>query len=406
MTNLEFIEGGVTAVQGFTASGVHCGIRKNRQKRDLALILADRPCAAAAVYTVNKVKAAPLYLTMKNLADGRARAFLANSGNANACTPDGELAANATVEAAAKALGLSPEDFIVNSTGVIGQPLPYEAMVAAMPELVAGLSQDSAPAAEAIMTTDTFPKTAAVRFELAGKTVTIGGVAKGSGMIHPNMATMFAFLTTDCSISPALLQEALRLSASRTYNRVSVDGDTSTNDMNAILASGAAGNPEITEKDENYALFLEVLDAVNLKLAKDIARDGEGATRLLTCKVSGAADEENAVTIAKSVISSSLVKAAMFGADANWGRVLCAMGYSGAEFDPQKVSVAFSSPAGKVAVCENGAGLEFDEDAAKNILTQNEIVIEIGLSTGSFGAEAYGCDLTYDYVKINGDYRT
>jgi glutamate N-acetyltransferase/amino-acid N-acetyltransferase len=358
------------------------------------------------VYTTNKVKAAPLYLTMKNLADGRARAFLANSGNANACTPDGEHAANATVEAAAKALGLSPEDFIVNSTGVIGQPLPYEAMVSAMPELAAGLSADTAPAAEAIMTTDTFPKTAAARFTLAGKTVTIGGIAKGSGMIHPNMATMFAFLTTDCSISPALLQEALRLSASRTYNRVSVDGDTSTNDMNAILASGAAGNAEITEKDGNYALFLEALDTINLKLAKDIARDGEGATRLLICRASGASDLDTAVTIAKSVISSSLVKAAMFGADANWGRVLCAMGYSGAEFEPQKGAVAFSSPAGRVAVCENGAGLDFDEDAAKDILAQNEIVIEIGTGAGSFKAEAYGCDLTYDYVKINGDYRT
>jgi glutamate N-acetyltransferase/amino-acid N-acetyltransferase len=406
MANIEFIEGGVTAVPGFTASGVHCGIRKNRTKRDLALILADRPCAAAAVYTTNKVKAAPLFLTMKNLADGHARAFLANSGNANACTPDGAYAARATVEAAAKTLGLSPEDFIVNSTGVIGQPLPYEAIIAAMPELAAGLSADTAPAAEAIMTTDTFPKTVAVRFELAGKTVTIGGIAKGSGMIHPNMATMFAFLTTDCGISPALLQEALRLSASRTYNRVSVDGDTSTNDMNAILASGAAGNPTITEKGEDYELFLKALDAVNLKLAKDIARDGEGATRLLTCRVSGADSEDTAVALAKSVISSSLVKAAMFGADANWGRVLCAMGYSGAEFEPKAVSVAFSSSAGKIAVCENGAGLDFDEDAAKNILTQNEIVIEIGLSSGSFEAEAYGCDLTYDYVKINGDYRT
>jgi glutamate N-acetyltransferase/amino-acid N-acetyltransferase len=406
MINLEFIDGGVTAVQGFTASGVHCGIRKNRQKRDLALILADRPCAAAAVYTANKVKAAPLYLTMKNLADGHARAFLANSGNANACTPDGEHAANATVKAAAKALGLAPEDFIANSTGVIGQPLPYEAMVAAMPELAAGLSADTAPAAEAIMTTDTFPKMAAARFTLAGKTVTIGGIAKGSGMIHPNMATMFAFLVTDCAISPALLQEAIRLSAGRTYNRVSVDGDTSTNDMNAILASGAAGNPLIAEKGEDYGVFLAALDAVNLKLAKDIARDGEGATRLLTCRVFGAADEDTAVMLAKSVISSSLVKAAMFGADANWGRVLCAMGYSGAEFDPKAVSVAFSSQAGKIAVCENGAGLEVDEDAAKNILPQKEIVIEIGMGAGDSEAEAYGCDLTYDYVKINGDYRT
>jgi glutamate N-acetyltransferase/amino-acid N-acetyltransferase len=404
--DLEFIEGGVTAVPGFLASGVHCGIRKNRTKRDLALILADRPCAAAAVYTTNKVKAAPIRLTMKNLEDGHARAFLANSGNAIACTPNGEHAANATVEAAAKALGLAPADFIVNSTGVIGQPLPYGAMVAAMPELAAGLSADTAPAAEAIMTTDTFPKTAAVRFELAGKTVTIGGIAKGSGMIHPNMATMFAFLTTDCAISPALLQEALRLSASRSYNRVSVDGDTSTNDMNAILASGAAQNPLIAEKGEGYAAFLAALDAVNLKLAKDIARDGEGATRLLTCRVSGAADEDTAAMLAKSVISSSLVKAAMFGADANWGRVLCAMGYSGAAFEPKAVAVAFSSKAGRVAVCENGAGLAFNEETAKGILVQDEIVIEISIGAGNFEAEAYGCDLTYDYVKINGDYRT
>jgi len=403
---MEFIAGGVTAVPGFKASGVHCGIRKNRTKRDLALILADKDCAAAAVYTTNKVKAAPIWLTMENLKNNRARGIIANSGNANACAPGGMEAAKKTLDAIAAETGLSPEDFIVNSTGVIGQPLPVDVIVAAVPELVKSLTTDGLPVAEAIMTTDTFTKQAAVSFVIGGKTVILGGIAKGSGMVHPNMATMFAFLTTDCDIAPALLQEALGVSANLTYNRISVDGDTSTNDMTAILASGTAGNPAITEKGADYDVFLQALNALNLKLAKDIARDGEGATKLITCSLVGAATEESAVCLAKSVIASSLVKAMMFGADANMGRILCAMGYSGADFDPSKVDVAFSSTAGTIPVCCKGEGLPFDEDLAKEILSQKDVTIEITLYEGEGKAEAYGCDLTYDYVKINGDYRS
>jgi len=368
--------------------------------------MADRDCAAAAVYTTNKVKAAPIWLTMENMKNNRARGIIANSGNANACAPGGMEAAKKTLDAIAAETGLSPEDFIVNSTGVIGQPLPVDVIVAAVPELVKSLTTDGLPVAEAIMTTDTFSKQAAMCFTIGGKKVTLGGIAKGSGMIHPNMATMFAFLTTNCDIAPALLQEALGDSVNLTYNCISVDGDTSTNDMTAILASGTAGNPTITEKDEDYDIFLQALNALNLKLAKDIARDGEGATKLITCTVVGASTQENALCIAKSVIASSLVKAAMFGSDANWGRVLCAMGYSGADFDPSKVDVAFSSPAGAIAVCKKSEGLPFDEDLAKEILSQKEVVIEITLSEGKCNAAAYGCDLTYDYVKINGDYRS
>ena len=397
---------GITAVPGFTASGVHCGIRKNKAKKDLALIMADRDCAAAAVYTTNLVKAAPIYLTMEHLKNNRARGIIANSGNANACAPNDMAAAKKMTEAIAAQTGCKPEDFIVNSTGVIGQVLPIDNICAAIPSLAESLSRDGKPAAEAIMTTDTFSKTAAVRLALGGKTVTIGGIAKGSGMIHPNMATMFAFLTTDCRISPSLLQAALSESARKTYNRISVDGDTSTNDMTAILASGAAGNPEITAMGEDYGTFLNALNAINLKLAKDIARDGEGATKLITCHVSGASSEDKAVVIAKSVISSSLVKAAMFGADANIGRVLCAMGYSGAEIKPDIIDISYISNAGQIIVCKQGKGLAFDEELAKRVLTQKEITIEVALNDGEHYAEAYGCDLTYDYVKINGDYRS
>jgi len=406
MQDIHFIPGGVTAPSGFTAAGVHCDIRRNRSKRDLALIMADRMCAAAAVVTTNHVKAAPIILTTKHLKNGRARAILANSGNANACAPGGLEAAQKCVNTAAATLGIDAEDIIVNSTGVIGQPLPVDTITSAIPILVSALSTDSAPAEEAIMTTDTFTKSVAVKCEIDGKPVIIGGIAKGSGMIHPNMATMLAFITTDCAISPTLLKEALQESTNRTYNRISVDGDTSTNDMTAILASGTACNTEITEKGTSYETFLSALNAVNLNLAKKIARDGEGATKLITCRVNGASDEKTATELAKSVISSSLVKAAMFGADANWGRVLCAMGYSGANFNTNAVSIAFSSEAGHITMCEQGMGLPFDEDHAKNILTQNEVTIEITISEGSATAEAYGCDLTYDYVKINGDYRT
>jgi len=406
MNDITFIKGGVTAAQGFLAAGIHCGIRKNKAKRDLALILADRPCAAAAVYTTNIVKAAPIYLTMEHLKNGQARAILANSGNANACTSGGMEAAKKCVDTIAAALGLKPEDIIVNSTGVIGQPLPVDTIIKAVPELVNSLGASSEPAAEAIMTIDTTSKSVAVQCRISGKTVTIGGIAKGSGMIHPNMATMLAFITTDCAISPSLLQEALQASVNRTYNRISVDGDTSTNDMTAILASGIAGNAQIIEKGIDYNAFLAALDAVNLHLAKEIAKDGEGATKLITCCVKGAVLEEAAAQLAKSVISSSLVKSAMFGADANWGRVLCAMGYSGVRFEPSSVDIAFSSDFGHIEVCKKGQGLVFNEDLAKNILSQSEVTIDINLHEGSAIACAYGCDLTYDYVKINGDYRT
>ena len=397
---------GVTAVPGFTAAGVHCGIRKNKTKLDLALIMADRECVAAATYTTNKVKAAPIWLTMDHLKNKRARGIIANSGNANCCAPGDMEAAKKTVAALADATGFSSEDFIINSTGVIGQSLPVDAITGAVPDLVKNLSQDVGPAAEAIMTTDTFSKVAAVRCMIGGKEITIGGIAKGSGMIHPNMGTMFAFLTTDCDIDSDMLQRALSASVSTSYNRISVDGDTSTNDMAAILASGSAENPKITDTGPDYNNFLYALDAVNLKLAKDIARDGEGATKLITCRITGAGSVDAGVAIAKSVISSSLVKAAMFGADANWGRVLCAMGYSGTYFDPNNVDVSFSSQAGIIPVCRQSKGLHFDEEAAKNIINQREVTIEITLYEGENKAEAYGCDLTYDYVKINGDYRT
>ena len=403
---IEFVEGGVTAPKGFLAAGIHCGIRRNKEKKDLALILADRECAAAAVYTTNQVKAAPLYLTQKNLANGRARAILTNSGNANACAPGGKEAAEASVNATAKALGIDPADIIVNSTGVIGQALPVDAITKAAPDLVAALTNDSKAAADAIMTTDIFPKMAALKCQIGGKEVTIGGIAKGSGMIHPNMATMLAFITTDCQIESNVLQEALTTSVNRTYNRISVDGDTSTNDMTAILASGTAQNPPITKKDANYDVFLEALTALNLKLAKEIARDGEGATKLIIADVTGATSEEAAAAIAKSVIASSLVKSAMFGSDANWGRVLCAMGYAGQTFDPTKVDVAFASKTGQIKVCDQSTGLDFDEDTAKKVLSQPEITIQITLQDGQHKAQAYGCDLTYDYVRINGDYRT
>ncbi|MCL2570768.1 MAG: bifunctional glutamate N-acetyltransferase/amino-acid acetyltransferase ArgJ [Defluviitaleaceae bacterium] len=406
MDNIKFIEGGITAPKGFKASGIHCGIRRNKTKRDLALILADNQCSAAAVVTTNVVKAAPIWLTLENLKDGYAQAILVNSGNANACAPGGMEAAKACVETAARVLELKPSDIIVNSTGVIGQPLPTTTITDAIPELVSALSCDSQPTAEAIMTTDTFSKSAAVECEIGGKKIIFGGIAKGSGMIHPNMATMLAFLTTDCNISPEILREALKDSVNRTYNRISVDGDTSTNDMTAILASGTAGNPQITKKGADYDAFLMALNAINLKLAKDIAKDGEGATKLITCKVNSAGCEEEAAALAKSVISSSLVKAAMFGSDANWGRVLCAMGYSGAGFDPAKVDVSFSSKTGRIGVCKQGMGLAFDETLAKAILSRSEVIIEIDLNSGVQSAEAYGCDLTYDYVKINGDYRT
>ena len=401
------IPGGVTAAQGFTASGVHCGIRKNKSKRDLALIYADTLCSAAAVYTQNLVKGACILVTQQHLKNGKAQAVIANSGNANTCNADGEEKAQAMCDLTAQALGIAPQDVVVASTGVIGQVLPMEPIQAGIPELVKSLSaQGSHAAATAIMTTDTIAKEAAVEVEIGGKTVKVGGISKGSGMIHPNMATMLCFATTDCAISPAMLDKAIHQVTEKTFNMISVDGDTSTNDTFAILANGAAGNPEITAPGPDYDAFAEALEAVCRQLSKLMAGDGEGATKLLVCRVDGAMDLSMARTVSKSVICSTLFKAAMFGADANWGRVLCAIGYSGAAVDVNKIDVSFRSAKGQVDVCQNGAGIPFSEEKASQVLSEHEIEILVHLHLGEASAEAYGCDLTYDYVKINGDYRT
>lgn len=400
------ITGGVCAPKGFKANGVHCGIRKNKTKRDLALIVSDVTANATSVYTQNLVKGAPLLVTKKNIEDGKARAIICNSGNANTCNANGIEIAEKTCEALAKALQIPATDVIVASTGVIGQPLDITPIEKGIPELVKGLGDYSAFACEGIMTTDTRKKEIAYEFTVGGKTCRIGGIAKGSGMIHPNMATMLVFVTTDCAISSALLDKALKRDVQDSFNMVSVDGDTSTNDMVSVLANGLAGNEEIIEEGEDYALFCKALNMVTTYLCRKIAGDGEGATKLLECKVSGAKDEKTAKTVAKSVICSSLFKSAMFGADANWGRVLCAIGYAGADVDVMKVDVAFRSKKGEILVCKNGAGVEFSEEKAKEILLESEIEVLIGLGDGDGQAVAWGCDLTYDYVKINGDYRT
>ena len=402
-----FIEGGVTAAQGFTASGVHCGIRRNKSKADLALIFSEKPCAAAGVYTLNKVKGAPILVTKRNLHNGTAQAVVCNSGNANTCNADGEEKAWRMCEITGQALGLDPSDIIVASTGVIGEILPIEPIEEGVPEAAKELNRfGSEAAAMAIMTTDTVKKEVAVELELDGKKVHIGGIAKGSGMIHPNMGTMLCFLTTDAAISTPMVQKALQAAADKSFNMVSIDGDTSTNDTMTLMANGMAGNTLIDSENEDYGLFYEALEAMCIQLARMIAADGEGASRLLVCKLTGAKDEETARVIAKAVICSSLVKAAMFGADANWGRVLCAIGYSGAEVDVTKVDVSFASKAGTVDVCKDGAGIPFDEDVAKKVLLENEVDIIVVLHDGEGYAEAYGCDLTYEYVRINGDYRT
>ena len=399
--------GGVCAAKGFSANGVHCGIRKNQGKKDLSLIFSSVPCSAAAVYTTNLVKGAPLTVTKKHLSNGIAQAVICNSGNANTCNANGIEIAEKMSALAAKALGISSEDMIVAYTGVIGQPLSIAPIAAGLPELVAGLSPEGGKAAaEGIMTTDTVMKEVAVEFTLGGKTCHLGGIAKGSGMIHPNMATMLVFLTTDAAISPAMLQKALSGDIAGTFNMLSIDGDTSTNDMVTVLANGLAGNPTVDAEGEDFTAFMKALNSVTIALCRKIAGDGEGATKLLECKVSGAADLDTAKTVAKSVICSSLLKAAMFGADANWGRVLCAIGYSGANVDVNKVDVAFHSAAGTVEVCKNGAGLDFSEEFAKKVLLEKEIEILVELNSGEFSSTAWGCDLTYDYVKINGDYRT
>ena len=404
---MKIIEGGVCAAKGFRASGIHCGIRKNKTKADLALICSDPPCSAAAVYTTNLVKGAPLTVTKKHLENGIAQAVIINSGNANTCNANGIEVAETMCSYAAKGLGLSSDDVLVASTGVIGQPLPLEPIENGMEKLVSELSYEgSNAAAMAILTTDLVKKEISVEFELGGKTCRMGGIAKGSGMIHPNMATMLVFVTTDAAISPAMLQKALSEDVQKTFNMISVDGDTSTNDNVIVLANGCAGNAVVEKEDEDFAIFMKALNTVTVALSRMIASDGEGATKLLECSVQGAATEKDAKIVAKSVICSSLLKAAMFGADANWGRILCAIGYSGAAVDVNKVSVSFVNGKGQVLVCENGAGVDFSEEAAKEILLEKEIEIRIGLGDGDASATAWGCDLTYDYVKINGDYRT
>ena len=404
---MKIIQGGVCAAAGFKANGIHCGIRKNHSKKDLALIVSDVPATAAAVYTQNLVKGAPLTVTKNHIADGIAQAVICNSGNANTCNANGIEIAEAMCELVAKATCAKATDVVVASTGVIGQPLNLEPIANGMDALVAGLSTEGGEAAAVgIMTTDTVKKEIAVEFTVGGKTCHIGGIAKGSGMIHPNMATMLVFITTDCAISPEMLQKALSGDISNTFNMVSVDGDTSTNDMVTVLANGLAGNEEITCEGEDFTTFMQALNTVTVDLCRKIAGDGEGATKLLECRVTGGKDEKNAKIVAKSVICSSLLKAAMFGADANWGRVLCAIGYSGAEVDVNKVAVSFESKAGRIDVCVNGAGIPFSEELAKQVLLEKEIDILITLGDGDAAATAWGCDLTYDYVKINGDYRT
>ena len=407
---LKFIDGGVCAAQGFQAAGIHVGVKTHANwKKDVALIVSDVDCAASAVFTKNVVKAAPIHVDKAHLADGKARAIIANSGNANACAPHGEENAIKMCQAAAKAIGCKPEDVLVSSTGVIGQTLNVKVIEDGVPELYSALAatpEASDAAAHAIMTTDTEKKEVAVETVIGGKVVRMGGIAKGSGMIHPNMGTMLCFLTTDCAISPEMIRTALLETVNVSFNRISVDGDTSTNDSCIVLANGLAGNETITAKGPDYDAFLEALQALCMELAKKMASDGEGAKHLITCTVKGAADEAQAETISKSVISSTLTKAAIFGADANWGRVLCAMGYSGAEFDPDKVDVHFTSAAGDIAVCEKGRGLDFDEDLAKKILTEHDVEINISLGEGEAACTCWGCDITYDYIKINGDYRT
>ncbi len=404
---MEYINGGVCAPKGFKASGIHCGIRKNKTKRDLALIVSDCKASAAAIYTLNLVKGAPIYVTKDNISDGTAQAMICNSGNANTCNADGVEIATKMCEITAEATGVAANDVIVASTGVIGQPLDITPIADGMAQLVSELDYDnSTNAAEAIMTTDTVKKEFAVSFTLGGKECKMGGIAKGSGMIHPNMATMLVFITTDAAISPELLHKALYSDAQKSFNMISIDGDTSTNDMVSVMANGMAGNEIITEENEDFEVFRMALAMITEKLCRAIAKDGEGATKLVECFVTGGKDWHTAKTVAKSVICSSLFKAAMFGADANWGRVLCAIGYSGADVDVTKIDVSFTSEKGTIEVCKDGAGVPFSEETAKEILLCDEIKVNVNLNDGDADAVARGCDLTYDYVKINGDYRT
>ena len=404
---MKLISGGVCAAKGFKANGVHCGIRKNQTKKDLALIVSDVPAAAAAVYTTNLVKGAPLTVTKNNISNGTAQAVICNSGNANTCNWNGIQIAEEMCALVEQHTGVKASDVVVASTGVIGQVLDITPIAEGMPGLAEGLSYDGGMnAARAIMTTDTCPKEIALEFELGGKICRMGGIAKGSGMIHPNMATMLVFITTDATISPEMLHKALAGDVANTFNMLSIDGDTSTNDMVTVLANGLAGNETVTAEGADFDAFMAALNTINVQLCRMIAGDGEGATKRLECVATGADTLQAAKTAAKSVICSSLFKAAMFGADANWGRVLCAIGYSGAEVDVNRIGVSFRSAKGTVTVCENGAGVPFSEEAAKEILLEKEIEILVSLGGGPFGASAWGCDLTYDYVKINGDYRT
>lgn len=403
---MKIIEKGVCAAKGFKAAGVHAGIRKNKTKKDLSLIYSECEAAVACVYTTNLVKGAPITVTKKNVANGYARAAVCNSGNANTCNANGIEIAEKMCELTADALKIDKNDVVVASTGVIGQPLDITPIANAMPALVSALGDNSNDAAQGIMTTDTKLKEIAVSFEVDGVECKIGGIAKGSGMIHPDMATMLVFITTDCSITPEMLSKALKSDIKETFNMVSVDGDTSTNDMVTVLANGMAGNKTIDSESPAFDKFMRALNTVTVYLCKCIAGDGEGATKMLEIEVNGAADIATAKTVAKSVVTSSLFKAAMFGADANWGRVLCAIGYSKADVDVTKIDVSFKSKAGEILVCKNGAGVEFSEDEAKKILLESEITTVIDLHSGEYKSSAWGCDLTYDYVKINGDYRT
>ena len=404
-----YVEGGVCAAQGFRANGLNCGLNKDKNKNDLALVVSDVECNAAAVYTTNKVKGAPILITKKHLTatNGKARAVIANSKNANTCNADGEEKAQRMTELAAKELGIAADEVMVASTGVIGQILPIEPIESHIKELAEGLSYDgNAKAVNAIMTTDTVPKEVAVSFEVNGTTCTLGGMAKGSGMIHPNMATTLNFVTTDAVISKELIQKALSEITKITYNCLSIDGDTSTNDMVLVMANGLAGNVEINKEDEAYAAFKQALYIVMMNMTKMLAADGEGASKMIECTVSEAKDLDTAIIVAKSVIRSPLFKCAMFGEDANWGRILCAVGYAEAEFDINRVDVDLASAKGVLPVCRNGAGVEFSEELAKEILSEDEIFVNISLHDGDVAAKAWGCDLTYDYVKINGDYRS
>lgn len=404
-----FTEGGVCAAKGFLANGLNCGLNSDQNKNDLCLIMSESECSAAAVYTQNKVKGAPILVTKQHLAKtgGKAKAVIANSKNANTCNADGEEKAEKMCQLAAGQLGIKAEEVIVASTGVIGQILPIEPIEAHIEELAKGLTTDgNEKAATAIMTTDTVKKEVAVSFAIDGKTCHVGGMAKGSGMIHPNMATTLNFVTTDVCVASQLVQKALSEIVKVTYNCLSVDGDTSTNDMVCVLANGQAGNAMITEEGEAYQQFYEALYLVLMNMTRMLAADGEGASKLLECTVSEAKDLDTAIIVAKSVICSPLFKCAMFGEDANWGRVLCAIGYAKADFPIEKVDVDLASETGVLAVCRNGSGIPFSEEFAKEVLHADTIRILVNLHDGDTKATAWGCDLTYDYVKINGDYRS